>query len=243
MIALATPDTQASRLDSSDGFLTQKELDPDAVAFNSQNNRYHFPARFLLPTRGVFARVDPLLFGRFPKLQNVEPILLYQYVLSNPTLFTDPFGLEECEPPRELPKSTQEMCSLWIELDPNNFGEERYSRYYLGPYTKPLPKGHIDPHSPDRGRPTGITTCTVPCTKYKKVCTLWKGPFGLEFNTYEESYGQVTCTRKFICVTEQVYYDEPGGNRVKKIGSYHMYWKEIGKSCSECEIQPPARHA
>jgi hypothetical protein len=30
-------------------FLTQKELDPDAVAFNSNNNRYNFPARFFLP--------------------------------------------------------------------------------------------------------------------------------------------------------------------------------------------------
>jgi hypothetical protein len=53
MVALATPTTQASRLEYSDELLTQKELDPDAIAFNSNNYRYHFPAKTYVPFRGV----------------------------------------------------------------------------------------------------------------------------------------------------------------------------------------------
>ncbi len=67
---------------------TGKELDPDFIAFNSQNRRYHFPARFYLPNRGVFGQVDPL----FEKNKRA----LYSYAANTPTRFVDPDGREEC---------------------------------------------------------------------------------------------------------------------------------------------------
>jgi hypothetical protein len=120
-----------NKLGSSCGFLTQKELDPDAVAFNSQNNRYHFPARFYLPFRGVFAQVDPLVV--LPKnLLNLNVLRTgkqldpdfrgftsgheryhfpgrfrnngYRYAISNPIRFTDSIGLQE-DPPWPEPGS------------------------------------------------------------------------------------------------------------------------------------------
>jgi hypothetical protein len=92
--------------------LTQKELDPDAVAFNSNNNRYHFPARFYLPARGTFGQIDPLnthisLLSIGPSLvrKAVTSLLspnanwtllaneLYRYAQSSPTQLVDPLGL------------------------------------------------------------------------------------------------------------------------------------------------------
>jgi hypothetical protein len=121
----ARPESQPSQSESSCRFLTQKELDPDAVAFNSQNNRYHFPARFYLPFRGVFAQLDPLVVLP-PNLSSLNTIRTgkqlapdfraftsgqkryhfpdrfrrngYRYAISNPIRFTDSMGLQE-DPP------------------------------------------------------------------------------------------------------------------------------------------------
>jgi hypothetical protein len=68
VLALERPEAEDSQSEFPSEFLTQKELDPDAIAFNSQNNRYHFPARFYLPFRGVFGQVDPL-FNRYTNQQ------------------------------------------------------------------------------------------------------------------------------------------------------------------------------
>jgi hypothetical protein len=61
LLALERPRPQTSQLELFCEFLTGKELDPNFVDFNSVNRRYHFPARFYLPFRGVFAQVDPLI--------------------------------------------------------------------------------------------------------------------------------------------------------------------------------------
>jgi RHS repeat-associated protein len=66
---------------------SQKELDPDAVAFNSQNSRYHFPARAYIPLRGNFIQIDPLAIGRPGRNQG-----LYLYAMANPLVRIDPDG-------------------------------------------------------------------------------------------------------------------------------------------------------
>jgi len=68
------------------GFETQKELDPDFVAFNSENRRYHFPARVYLPIRGAFAQIDPLV-------QEIASSPAYSYAEDRPTSLVDPAGL------------------------------------------------------------------------------------------------------------------------------------------------------
>lgn len=90
---------------------TQKELDPDFVAFNSQNRRYHFPARFYIPARGVFGQADPLLthnwllqlhafgkrsdYARELSMPVSRPGLhTYAYVGARATIKTDPSGLK-----------------------------------------------------------------------------------------------------------------------------------------------------
>jgi RHS repeat-associated protein len=91
----ARSETKPSQLGSSCGFLTQKELDPDAVAFNSQNNRYHFPFRLYLPSRGVFGQIDTLVRTRTVDLiRYYTSIELYAYVQSRPTTWVDPLGLK-----------------------------------------------------------------------------------------------------------------------------------------------------
>jgi hypothetical protein len=75
-----------SQLNFSSRFLTQKELDPDFVDFNSVNRRYHFPARFYLPLRGMFGQLDPLVRRL---LARVAP---YAYVAASPTSSPDPTG-------------------------------------------------------------------------------------------------------------------------------------------------------
>jgi hypothetical protein len=79
-------------LESSSRFLTQKELDPDAVAFNSQNNRYHFPARFYLPFRATWGQRDPLVL-LLDLLNFQTPLSCYTYVGGRPTETVDPLGL------------------------------------------------------------------------------------------------------------------------------------------------------
>jgi hypothetical protein len=59
-VSLAELATSSSQLEFSCEFLTQKELDLDAVAFNSNYQRYHFPKRLDLPFRGVFGQFDPI---------------------------------------------------------------------------------------------------------------------------------------------------------------------------------------
>jgi len=100
VLALATPGIQTSQSEASHRFLTQKELDPDAIAFNSQNSRYHFPARVYLPSRGVFGQVDLLIKGPTPIMRS-----FYTYVDQMPTYFVDPWGLQEA--PGNQPNDTQ----------------------------------------------------------------------------------------------------------------------------------------
>jgi hypothetical protein len=102
LIASERPRAKPSQLGSSCEFLTQKELDPDAVAFNSQNNRYHFPFRFYLPFRGVFAQTDPLIrIIRQPKAlpRNNRLFTLKSFLAleANPVRFSDPLGLDICD--------------------------------------------------------------------------------------------------------------------------------------------------
>jgi RHS repeat-associated protein len=66
---------------------TQKELDPDFIAANSQSRRYHFPARFYVPFRGIFAQIDPKAM-----MSAGNKRALYLYVMANPLLFVDPDG-------------------------------------------------------------------------------------------------------------------------------------------------------
>jgi hypothetical protein len=74
------------QLEFSCGFLTQKELDPDFVDFNSVNRRYHFPARFYLPFRGVFAQVDPLSIEPQIVVSRLSPkIARFVYAAALPT--------------------------------------------------------------------------------------------------------------------------------------------------------------
>jgi hypothetical protein len=96
-------------------FLTGKELDPDFVAFNSVNQRVHFPFRFYLQFRGIFAQVDPLFTRLSVRRSNSElnlasnispnslshlghilPIGLYQYSKNSPLLWVDPSGNDPC---------------------------------------------------------------------------------------------------------------------------------------------------
>jgi RHS repeat-associated protein len=68
-------------------FLSQKELDPDFVDFNSVNRRYHFPARAYIPLRANFIQIDPLAIGN-PGGKRA----LYLYAMANPLIRIDPDG-------------------------------------------------------------------------------------------------------------------------------------------------------
>jgi len=89
-------------------------LDPDFVAFNSNNRRYHYPARALAPFRGVFLSKDPLLqvmpSRSIPR--RGYPLLVYAYGISNPSYYADPRGwnpVQMCEDAKE--KIQKEMAS------------------------------------------------------------------------------------------------------------------------------------
>jgi hypothetical protein len=75
---------EGSQSDLFCGFLTQKELDPNFVDFNSVNRRYHFPSRYYIPFRGVFGQVDPLRISQRP---DVESGLFYKSRYTIPELF------------------------------------------------------------------------------------------------------------------------------------------------------------
>ncbi|MCE9584591.1 MAG: hypothetical protein K8T20_19040 [Planctomycetes bacterium] len=64
-----------------------KELDPDFVAFNSNNRRYHYPARTYLPFRASFLQADLLI-----RLSGAPAS--YMIAIGNPARFQDPLGLE-----------------------------------------------------------------------------------------------------------------------------------------------------
>jgi hypothetical protein len=80
-------ETEEDRLPAA-GFCTGKELDPDFVAANSENRRYHFPARFYLPVRAMFGEVDDLTRLLYP-----DYWLTYQYCAAKPTALVDPDAL------------------------------------------------------------------------------------------------------------------------------------------------------
>jgi hypothetical protein len=88
VMAQLAPDSRSETPGLATGSFTGKELDPDFVAANSENRRYHFPARFYLPMRGMFGQVDPyeLLFIDSPLRYH------YLYTLHNPAIATDPSG-------------------------------------------------------------------------------------------------------------------------------------------------------
>jgi hypothetical protein len=90
-LAQLSPET--ANWDSLTGFLTQKELDPDFVAFNSENRRYHFPHRTLVAVRGGFLQLDPLVQSAEPSSRRV--LVRYALCASNPVLMVDPTGLQE----------------------------------------------------------------------------------------------------------------------------------------------------
>lgn len=91
-----SPEPKTSHTLVSCRFLSQKELDPDFVDFNSVNRRYHFPVRTYLVFRGAFAQTDPLI-ADFPTAL-VSP---FAYP-SNPTSYVDPFGLQDEEHKKTL---------------------------------------------------------------------------------------------------------------------------------------------
>src|SRR5689334_3625693 len=93
-----------------DEFLTQKELDPDAVAFNSQNSRYNFRRRFYLPSRGLFGQLDLL---RQPSL---PPPYLLRPRTSGPVI---PSGLAEGlqqSVPQGANKASGDHCPCGVEI-------------------------------------------------------------------------------------------------------------------------------
>jgi hypothetical protein len=85
------------------GFLTGKELDPDFVAFNSVNQRVHFPARFYLAFRGVFGQIDPLV----RKQWRSNP---YTYAGNLATGRTDPVGLQDASEGPKTPSFDPTTC-------------------------------------------------------------------------------------------------------------------------------------
>jgi len=90
--------SKTSQLEFSHGFLTQKELDQDFIAFNSENRRYNFPHRTLTPHRAVFLQADPIRFLHTSRILTdfTSDIIgvLYSYGASNPSRFVDPIGLQ-----------------------------------------------------------------------------------------------------------------------------------------------------
>ena len=92
MKSLLRDRAEKSQSDISCRFLTQKELDPDFIDFNSVNRRYHYPARFYLAYRGAFGQVDPLI--RDLKARRAVLEVHYGFVRSNPTQLVDPLGLK-----------------------------------------------------------------------------------------------------------------------------------------------------
>jgi hypothetical protein len=118
MVALATPTTQASRLEYSDELLTQKELDPDFVAFNSENRRYHFPFRFYMPFRGIFAQKDPLVLSSsleaWRKFKDGNRLHPYKAMAASPTINVDPFGLLASTGESPTCQSTPTFCHVEV---------------------------------------------------------------------------------------------------------------------------------
>lgn len=76
-----------------------KELDPDFVAFNSNNRRYHYPLRSYTPFRAAFLQRDPLLHtirtSHDADILRATLRYLYGYAAMNPTDFVDPMGLKK----------------------------------------------------------------------------------------------------------------------------------------------------
>jgi RHS repeat-associated protein len=118
-------------------FLTQKELDPDAVGLNSNNNRYHFRARFYLPFRGVFAQRDPL--ERILILGRKYPWSTYVYASQNPTQIVDPMGTVGISP-------TPDCKDCWTSY---GYGED-FTYYLSGGRLQGglVPVDQTDPNDP-----------------------------------------------------------------------------------------------
>jgi len=99
MKALAGLEAQQSQSEFNDEFLTQKELDPDLIGFNSENRRYHFPARAYFASRGAFGQFDRRLFWLHLILPRTsagnfkDSLAVYSYVNHKATIAVDPSGL------------------------------------------------------------------------------------------------------------------------------------------------------
>lgn len=74
-----------------------KLLDPDFVAFNLNNRRYHYPARTYIPFRQAFLQLDPLLLGATPRRRGSGILAVsagYSLAGARITVSADPTGLE-----------------------------------------------------------------------------------------------------------------------------------------------------
>ena len=88
---------------------------PDFVAFNSNNRRYHYPARTYIPFRSSYVQLDPIyrifFAGRF--LVTAQRESLYLIAKSRPTHAVDSLGLitaEECESAKEAARLLTAGC-------------------------------------------------------------------------------------------------------------------------------------
>ncbi len=121
VLPLACPDLADEDYGSVSSFWTGKELDPDFVAFFSQNARYHFPARFYLPNRGAFGSIDALVlweeqiselkvqFWNFASRWNIQIAEKYSYVEGNPVMLSDATGLTVSVAPGD-----QAVVGSWV---------------------------------------------------------------------------------------------------------------------------------
>jgi len=128
---------------NSHSFLTQKELDPDFIAFNANNRRYHFPRRAYLVFRAAFIQVDPQLFGRPSRRASL--LLPYSYVQGRPTYAVDPYGFEEVFLPVNLLCKKQDIdencCPENIDVQRIGLFKGEYDIYDFYPSLKALENG------------------------------------------------------------------------------------------------------
>jgi hypothetical protein len=103
--ASGSPKAKRSHALFSHRFLSQKELDPDFVDFNSVNRRYHYPARAYRPMLAGFIQLDALWISGIMTTR-------YRYSM-RPTFSVDPTGLQDLDPDLE-------KC-IWISQEAVRF--------------------------------------------------------------------------------------------------------------------------